>query len=64
MKGMEATMHAPTLLADEEDVAREKRRRAARTVAALARDADDCAYLLGALGLTAAEGLAPAVSTL
>lgn len=34
--------------------------RAARSIASHARDADDCAELLEALGLTAADGLAPA----
>lgn len=36
----------------------EQRRRAARTVAGVARDVEDCALLLAALGLSAAEGLA------
>jgi hypothetical protein len=37
----------------------EKRHRAARVIAANARNADDLAELLGMLGLTAAEGRFP-----
>jgi len=36
----------------------EDRRRAVRSVAGFARDADDCAVLLAALGLDPAEGRA------
>ncbi|TDQ01453.1 hypothetical protein [Labedaea rhizosphaerae] len=35
----------------------EQRRKAARAVATLATDAEDCAQLLAMLGLTAADGL-------
>jgi hypothetical protein len=60
VKGMEAAAYGVTMsmIATDQDREREKRRRAARTVAALAHDANDCAYLLDALGLHAAEGLA------
>ena len=59
MKGMEAAMHPLALAVEEEKLTREKRRRAARVVAANARDAQDCVFLLGALGLDAREALAP-----
>jgi len=38
------------------DLSADQRRRAVLTVASTARDADDCAELLGMLGLSAAEG--------
>ena len=40
------------------EITPEERRRAVRHVASQAEDAGDCAALLAALGLTAAEGLA------
>jgi hypothetical protein len=40
----------------DDAVAKDRARRAARRVATAALDADDCALLLDALGLTAEEG--------
>ncbi|WP_232376755.1 hypothetical protein [Amycolatopsis aidingensis] len=49
--------------AEEPAVDPAQRRRAARAVASAARDAEDCAQLLDALGLRAADGLDAAAPT-
>jgi hypothetical protein len=46
----------PTVQGTEEAATRRIRRQAARAVASMAVDSDDCAMLLAALGLQAMEG--------
>lgn len=50
-------MTAPQDMEFDQVAPPEQRRKAARAVATLATDAEDCAELLGMLGLTAEDGL-------
>lgn len=52
----------PVETPDDSALVAEQRRRAVRAIASAAADAGDCALLLDALGLRAAEGRAPVPS--
>lgn len=54
--GFSAVTEAQALI-EESAAVRDQRRRAVRAVASAAADADDCALLLEALGLTPGEGV-------
>jgi len=53
-----ADFNVPVASADDTELITAQRRRAVRAVASAARDAEDCALLLDALGLKPGEGLA------